>query len=244
MATTRTGGKAAALPLNQRINALGAQFQGLDMQTPHLWPVLPRVVLAAVLVLVVLLLAWVVHLSGMSDKLHAERYHENMLKQQYSMKLAKAVNLEELRRQREQVRQYVMQLERQLPSRSEMASLLSDINQAGKGHDLQFDLFKPGTEILKPYYAELPIAIKVTGQFDDIGNFASDVAHLPRIVTLGGIKITPERPASNTDFATLVTRTIAAPLVMEATAYTYRYLEAHEATGQAIRGVTPPEDIQ
>ena len=119
--------------------------------------------------------------------------------------------------QREQVEQYVTQLEKQLPSKAEMAALLSDINQAGLGRSLQFDVFRPGAMVTKEYYAELPIAIKVTGRYHDMGAFASDVAHLSRIVTLANLSVVPVKVGA---------------LAMEATARTFRYLDQEEIAAQ------------
>ena len=107
----------------------------------------------------------------------------------YRKKLAQAVNLDELRKQQLQVQQYVTQLEKQLPSKAEMDALLSDINQAGLGRSLQFELFRPGQVVVKDYYAELPIAMRVTGRYHDIGSFAADIANLSRIVTLNNLNI-------------------------------------------------------
>ena len=121
-------------------------------------------------------------------------------------------------KQREQVKQYVTQLEKQLPSKAEMDALLSDINQAGLGRSLQFDLFRPGQIAVKDYYAELPIAIRVTGRYHDMGAFASDIANLSRIVTLNNLNIQPVR--DNT-------------LSMDATAKTFRYLDATEIAAQS-----------
>src|SRR5205807_9748674 len=105
-------------------------------------------------------------------------------KDQYRLKIQQAINLEELRRQKEQVNQSVLTLEKQLPSKAEMDALLSDINQAGIGRGLQFELFRPGQVVLKDYYAELPITVRVSGRYHDLGAFTRDIANLPRIVTL------------------------------------------------------------
>jgi type IV pilus assembly protein PilO len=120
-----------------------------------------------------------------------------------------------LRKQKLQVEEYVTQLEKQLPGKAEMDALLSDINQAGLGRGLQFELFRPGSVVVKDYYAELPIAIKVSGRYHDIGAFAGDIANLSRIVTLHNLAITSAKDASGL-------------LSMEATARTYRYLDANE----------------
>src|SRR5204863_1715570 len=142
---------------------------------------------------------------------------EAVLKEDYKKKLAQAVNLDALKKQREQVQQYVTQLEKQLPSKAEMDALLSDINQAGLGRSLSFELFRPGSVSVRDYYAELPIALKVTGRYHDVGAFASDVANLSRIVTLNNLVITPNKDGT---------------LIMDATAKTFRYLDNDEVAAQ------------
>ena len=145
------------------------------------------------------------------------------MREDYKFKLAKAVNLDALKKQREQVLQYVTQLEKQLPSKAEMDALLSDINQAGLGRSLQFDLFRPGQVAVKEYYAELPITLKVVGRYHDIGSFASDIANLSRIVTLNNLTITPRADGN---------------LTMDSTAKTFRYLDSGEIDAQ--RKATKP----
>jgi type IV pilus assembly protein PilO len=115
------------------------------------------------------------------------------------------------------VQQYVTQLEKQLPSKAEMDALLSDINQAGLGRSLYFELFRPGQVTVKEYYAELPIALRVTGRYHDVGAFASDIANLSRIVTLNNLTVGPGRDGS---------------LVLDATAKTFRYLDPEEVAAQ------------
>ena len=131
------------------------------------------------------------------------------------------MNLDELRKQKLQVQEYVTQLEKQLPGKAEMDALLSDINQAGLGRGLQFELFRPGQVEVKDFYAELPIAIKVSGKYNDMGAFAADVANLSRIVTLHNLSIAP--PSA---------RDTSGNLSMEAIARTYRYLDAAEVAAQ------------
>ena len=129
-----------------------------------------------------------------TDELEAERDQgAGAASSDYRSKLAQAVNLTELRKQKLQVQEYVTQLEKQLPGKAEMDALLSDINQAGLGRGLQFELFRPGQVAVKDYYAELPIAIRVTGRYHDIGSFAADVANLSRIVTLHNLTIAGRR---------------------------------------------------
>jgi type IV pilus assembly protein PilO len=132
------------------------------------------------------------------------------------------VNLSELRKQKQQVQEYVTQLEKQLPGKADMDALLSDINQAGLGRGLQFELFRPGNIEVKDYYAELPISIRVSGRFHDIGAFAADVANLSRIVTLQNVAITQAAKEASGN----------GNLSMEATARTYRYLDAAEVDAQ------------
>lgn len=196
---------------------LQKQFVGLDPNDPASWPDLPRYLLCAAVTVLVVGLLWFLWLQDSADELEAERLRETQLRQDYSKKLAQAVNLEALKKQREQVLQYVTQLEKQLPSKAEMDALLSDINQAGLGRSLQFDLFRPGLVNVREYYAELPIALKVTGRFHDIGAFTADVANLSRIVTLNNLAITPARDGS---------------LTLDATARTFRYLDLDEVAAQ------------
>ena len=189
------------------------QFTGLDPNDPSSWPSLPRYLLCAAVAAAVVVALWFVWLSSVDEELTAEKAKEVQLRQAYSGKLAQAVNLEALKKQREQVQQYVTQLEKQLPSKAEMDALLSDINQAGLGRSLQFELFRPGQVIVKDYYAELPIAVRVTGRYHDMGSFAADIANLSRIVTLNNIAIAPVKDGN---------------LVMDATAKTFRYLDPEE----------------
>lgn len=161
---------------------------------------------------------WFVWLTGEDDILIQEQDKEVKLRIEYQAKLTKAVNLDALKKQREQVLQYVTQLEKQLPSKAEMDALLSDINQAGLGRSLQFDVFRPGQVAVRDYYAELPIAIRVTGKYHDIGAFASDIANLSRIVTLNNLSIAPRADGA---------------LVLDSTAKTFRYLDKDEITAQS-----------
>ena len=204
----------------QQIQAtLQAQFKNLDPRNPVAWPVVPRYAMFLAISVAVVVVLWFVWLSGEDDILTQAREKEVALRQEYTTKLAKAINLDALRKQREQVLQYVTQLEKQLPSKAEMDQLLSDINQVGVGRSLQFELFRPGQVGIKDYYAELPITIKVTGGFHDMGAFAADVAHLSRIVTLNNITVTPGGKEGGS-------------LTMDATAKTFRYLDKDEIASQ------------
>lgn len=201
---------------------LRRQFQNLDPKDPSLWPQLPKVLLCIGIAVVVAAALWFAKINEYQDELTAEQAKEQSLKDDYQKKLVKAVSLDALKKQREQIQQYVIQLEKQLPSKAEMPALLSDINQAGLGRSLQFELFRPGQIITRDYYAELPIAIRVTGRYHDMGEFASDVAKLSRIVTLNDLKVAPvdakDAPGGM--------------LRMDATARTFRYLDASEIEAQ------------
>lgn len=216
--------------LNPKIDfsALRSQFEGLQGRHPGLWPGLPRVTLLVMIVAAVLAVAWALYWKGLLEDLDKRRAEEVQLRGQFVDKMKQAVNLPVLRKQKEQVAQYVGQLEKQLPSKAEMDALLSDINQAGVGRGLQFELFKPGQVMVREYYAELPISIRLTGDFHDFAAFTSDIANLPRIVTLHDMRIVaPDRPVTGPKAVVP-----AGPLVMEATAKTFRYLDGEEVAEQ------------
>lgn len=204
------------------MNAIGKQFQDLNGRDPWLWPVFPRVLVFVAIAIAVAVLSWFLYLTQMRDELDSVRQQETGLRTDFSRNYQKAVNLDALKKQREQALQYVNLLEKQLPSKAEMPALLSDINQAGVGRGLQFELFKPGSIQVKDYYAELPIEIVVSGSYDEVGEFVSDIAHLPRIVTLGNLDIARPTKADSGD-----------RLTMKAIAKTYRYLDEDEVNAQA-----------
>ncbi len=205
------------IDLNTLFEQAQSQFSGLNPNEPGQWPLLPKLVSFVAAASVVVVLGWVALLSGQSDELQVERDKEPRLKEEYRGKLAQAVNLAELRKQRIQVEEYVKQLEKQLPGKADMDALLSDINQAGLGRGLEFELFRPGQVVVKDYYAELPIAIRVTGRFHDVGAFTADIANLSRIVTLHNMVI-----------GGVQAKDVQGNLYMEATARTYRYLDQAE----------------
>jgi type IV pilus assembly protein PilO len=197
---------------------IAAQFRGLTFDNVGSWPILPKMALWAAVVIVCGVLGYILLWKDQTEQLDALRQQEVTLKDQYRSKLQQAINLEELRRQKEQVNQYVLTLEKQLPSKAEMDALLSDINQAGIGRGLQFELFRPGQVNLKEYYAELPISVKVSGRYHDLGAFASDIANLPRIVTLNNLNIQSSAKDST--------------LTLDAVAKTFRYLDEDEVAAQ------------
>jgi type IV pilus assembly protein PilO len=196
---------------------VSSQFRGLNPNDPATWPILPRLLACIALAAGIVAALWFVWISNSATELEAELAKEKTLKADYTKKLGQAVNLAALKQQREQVQKYVDLLEKQLPSKAEMDALLSDINQAGLGRSLTFELFRPGQVNVKEYYAELPIALKVTGRYHDVGAFTADVANLSRIVTLNNLVVTPGKDGM---------------LVMEAQAKTFRYLDADEVQKQ------------
>lgn len=197
--------------------SLKAQFSGLDPNDPPSWPALPRYLLCLAVTVLVVVAIWFLGLNASDEELTAEKAKEVQLRDDYKKKLVQAVNLDALKKQREQVQQYVTQLEKQLPSKAEMDALLSDINQAGLGRSLQFELFRPGQVSVKEYYAELPIAVRVSGRYHDLGAFAADIANLSRIVTLNNLSLLPAKDGN---------------LTMDTTAKTFRYLDGEEVALQ------------
>lgn len=203
--------------LNNLGESLSAQFRGLNGRHPGLWPIAPRLLCAFGAMVLVTFLGWYLYWSPQLEELEAGKQEEATLRIAYQDKVKQAINLDALRRQKEQVSEYVATLEKQLPSKAEMDALLSDINQAGLGRGLQFELFKPGQVVVKDYYAELPITIKVSGNYHDVGAFTSDIANLPRIVTLNNLSLTAVKEGS---------------LSLDAVAKTFRYLDREEVEAQ------------
>lgn len=195
------------------LQSLQRDFKGLDPNDPGQWPLLPRVVTLFTLFLTIVVGGWWFDWSDQLTMLETREREERTLKEDWLSKKRQAVNLAEYRRQLSEIDRQFGALLKQLPNRSEIESLLADINQAGLGRGLQFDLFKPGAEASKDFYAELPIAVRVTGTYHDLGEFVSDVAKMPRIVTLNDIAIEAMKEGN---------------LKFDATAVTYRYLDDEE----------------
>lgn len=203
--------------VNDMGQALAAQFRGLSGRHPGQWPLAPRVLCCLAVLAGVVGAGYFFYWSSQFDEQDALAQTELKLRAEYTAKTQQAVNLDALRAQKTQVDQYVERLQKQLPSKAEMAALLSDINQAGIGRGLQFELFKPGQVVVKDYYAELPIDIKVTGNYHDIGSFAGDMANLPRIVTLNNMALAAGKDGT---------------LTLDAVAKTFRYLDPEEVSAQ------------
>jgi type IV pilus assembly protein PilO len=196
---------------------LAGQFRNLNRRDPGQWPLAPRLLCAVGVAALVLVAGYFGYWRPQFAQQQAGAQAELKLRDEYRFKASQAINLGALRAQKVQVDQYVERLQKQLPSKAEMASLLTDINQAGSGRGLQFELFKPAQVVIKDYYAELPIDIKVTGSYHNIGAFASDMANLPRIVTLNNMALSSGKDGV---------------LTLEAVAKTFRYLDPEEVQAQ------------
>ncbi len=198
------------------------ELKNIEPSKPGGWPWLVKLIAFATMFLVVVAAGAFLDWQDQYENLKRIRQEEGALKETYLGKKRQAINLDIIKKQLLDTQQSFGALLKQLPSKSEMDALLTDINQAGLGRGLQFELFRPGAEVATGVFTEQPIAIKVTGSYDDLGNFASDVSQLPRIVTLNDIRISP------------LTGTAVAPggLTLEATAKTYRYLDEEELAAQ------------
>lgn len=218
--------KKPALPTLPKLNlpkidfkAIAEDFKTLDPKDPGAWPLGPRVVVLAGMFLVLLVLAGWFGWQAQYEELDAKLQEEAKLKDDWLNKKKQAVNLDEYRNQLAEIERSFGTLLKQLPNASEMESLLIDINQAGLGRGLQFELFKPGTEASKDFYAELPITVNVTGSYHDFGAFSGDIAKLPRIVTLNDINVSHAGKSGEM-------------LTLTATAKTFRYLDENEVAAQ------------
>ena len=189
----------------------------LNIREAGNWPLLPKIMILGVLLFLILLAGAFFDWRDQFEALDKAQDEEIKLREAYASKKAKAVNLDLYVQQLKEIEQSFGALLKQLPNKSEMDALLTDINQAGLGRGLQFELFRPATqERMADFYAELPISVRITGNYHDMGAFASDVAQLPRIVTLNDVGIVNDKGT----------------LTMEATAKTYRYLDEEEVAKQ------------
>jgi type IV pilus assembly protein PilO len=193
------------------------ELRRLNIRDVGNWPMLPKVMILGAIFVVILVLGLLLDWKEQWETLEAAEQEEVKLKDQYAQKKAKAINFELYVQQLNEVEQSFGALVKQLPNRSEIDALLTDVNQAGLGRGLQFELFRPAAqEKMADFYAELPIKIRITGNYHDMGAFASDVAQLPRIVTLNDVAITNEKGV----------------LALDAEARTFRYLDEEEIARQ------------
>jgi type IV pilus assembly protein PilO len=198
------------------------ELNELDFSNIGVWPTPVKAVLVLLACILVGVAGYYLDIEGQIDKLGAVEQDEVKLRQDFDVKQAKAANLEAYRKQLEEMKQSFGAMLRQLPNKTEVAELLVDVSQTGLASGLEFQLFKPSAEVPREFYAELPIAIKVTGEYHEFGNFISGLAALPRIVTIHNIKITkPAVKRGGEDDGN-------GKLILEATAKTYRYLDEEE----------------
>ena len=199
------------------MKALLEQFQHLDTNDPGTWPPAPKAALLLGLLVAILVAAYFLDWKGQLEELDAGRQQEIALKQDYVNKKRQAVNIDLYRQQLREIDTSFGALLKQLPDKAQMEALVVDINQAGLGRGLQFELFRPSTETVKEFYAELPITVKVTGRYHDMGAFASDISQLSRIVTLNDLSLAVGKDGN---------------LTLDAVAKTFRYLDQDELAAQ------------
>ncbi|CAH1385588.1 type 4a pilus biogenesis protein PilO [Candidatus Nitrotoga sp. M5] len=192
------------------------ELQDIDPKEPGDWPLLVKISAFVAIFAAILVSGIVFDWTNRWEELNTAKQLETKLKTEFKAKKAVAINLDVINKKLTESKQSFDALLEQLPNKSEMDALLTDINQAGLGRGLQFELFRPSAEIITGVFSEQAITIKVTGNYDDLGKFASDIAQLPRIVSLSEISITPT----------------AGHLTMDTIAKTYRYLDAEELTAQ------------
>ncbi len=209
--------KSASLP-KVDFRRLLDDFRFLNPNDPGAWPLVPKVALLVGVFVAILAAGWWFVWDAQLADLHTREQEEETLKQQYIDKKRQAVNLDLYTQQLAEIDRSFGALLKQLPNKSEIEALLIEVNQAGLGRGLQFELFRPGQEIIKDFYAELPIAVKINGAYHDFGAFAADIARLPRIVTLNNIAIAPTSAVGS--------------LSLDATTKTFRYLDDEEIARQ------------
>jgi type IV pilus assembly protein PilO len=195
-----------------------SDLNNLDLKELVQAPPAIKGVVAAFIVLFIMGVGYYIDWSSALDTLNAAKQEEQSLRDTYTTKKRQAINYAAYKQRLADTEKALAALLRQLPNKSEMDSLLTDINQVGIGRGLEFDLFRPGNEVKSDFYATLPVTIKVVGGYHDLGNFVSDIAKLPRIVTIHDISLEPNKNGK---------------LVMDATIKTYRYLDESEMQTQA-----------
>jgi len=193
-----------------------ADFQNLNPRDVGAWPVAPRATVLVVLFVLILLAGWWFYWDDQLVSLREKQETELRLRDEFVRKKAQAINLDLYVQRLSDIDLAFGALLKQLPNKAEVESLLVEINQAGMGRGLQFDLFKPGPEQVRDFYAELPITVRLTGTYHDFGAFAGDIGKLSRIVTLNNISINTNQQSKD------------GSLVMDATTKTFRYLDEEE----------------
>lgn len=201
-----------------------SDIQNLDRNNVGGWPQSVKIFFTTLLCAVVLLVGWYFFVSDQQDNLNTLAGKEGQLKQEFATKQAKSVNLEALQQQLDEMQDMLRQLLRQLPSKTEMPELLTDISQTAQAAGLDTELFQPGPETPKDFYAEKPISLRFVGTYHQFGTFISGVASLPRVVilTLHDVSLTPKAPAKAGTAG-------SGQLVLQGTVKTYRYLDDEES---------------
>lgn len=202
------------------------ELNKLDLKTLADWPLPTKLAALALLFLAIVAAGWWFDWRGGMETLDAGKQKETELRAVFTTKKNQAVNLDAYTRQLEDIKQAFGALLKQLPNKQEMDALITDVNQAGLGRGLQFDLFKPQPETVSEFYAETPIQVKVTGGYHDIAAFVSDVSKLSRIVTLQDIAMEPAK---------------SGVLNMDAVVKTYRYLDDEEAIARKQQAKEQPK---
>ncbi len=207
------------------------ELRNLDRNNVGGWAPSIKLFFTAAVFGVVLLLGWYFFVGSQQDELNSLTGKEDQLKTEFSTKQAKSVNLEALQTQLSEMKDMLRQLLRQLPSKTEMPELLVDISQTALSAGLESDLFQPGPEVPKDFYAERPITLRLTGSYHQFGTFISGVASLPRVVilTLHDVSLTPKNPGKDGKGSA------SGQLVLQGTVKTYRYLDDEETAAQAAK---------
>lgn len=199
------------------------ELQNLDRNNIGGWPKSVKVFFTVLLLAIILFFGWYLFISNQQDELQAAVGKEEQLKREFSEKQAKSVNLEALQQQLDEMQDMLRQLLRQLPSKTEMPELLVDVSQTALSAGLETDLFQPGPESPKDFYAEKPIQLRMVGTYHQFGTFISGVASLPRVVilTMHDVSLTPKNTNAKGGNDGL--------LVLQGTVKTYRYLDEDES---------------
>lgn len=218
------------------LERLVSQFQGLDLQEPGQWAILPRVLAWGSMVLLVSVAGWFLFVSDALSRLEQEQARELELKEEFRTKLVRAANLPELRKQKMELMEFVRVARGLLPDEIEMDAMLSSIGRAQLGRGLTLEHFKPEQEVIHSDYVEIPITLKVTGSYHDLGSFAADVAGLPRIFSLQEVKLVapprmPDAPLNDSK-----------GLTFEAKVRAYRYTDLQ--VGAPARAASQPSANQ
>lgn len=200
--------------------SLAADFRNLNPNDVGAWPILPRAAVLFGLFVAILVAGWWFVWNDQLSLLDQRRQDELRLREEFVSKKTQAINLELYKQQMNEIDRSFGALLKQLPNKAEVESLLIEVNQSGMGRGLQFELFKPGQEVQKDFYAEQPVTLRLTGNYHDLGAFAGDIGRLSRIVTLSNISVAPSNQAKD------------GTLVMDAIAKTFRYLDEEEVAAK------------